>query len=419
MTARVVRLGVVGLGRAFSLMLPTLVRDERFQLVAAATPGERGRRAFEQDLGGRAHADIDALCADDGVEAVYLASPHEFHCDHVLRLAAAGKHCLVDKPLAISTAETRRIVDAVDAAGIRLVVGPSHSFDAPVLLARQLVDSGILGGVRQISASYYTDFLYRPRRPAELDTGVGGGVIFSQAVHQVDVVRFLAGGNARSVTALTGAWDPERATEGAYGALLAFDDGVFATLTYNGYGCFDGDTLVGNVSELGFDKAGTEYVSARERLAAGVAGDEADTKRQRNLGYTATAELRDRLPAHQEHFGQVIVSCDRGDIRLTADGIEVFAEKQRVIELPAPVIPRREVMDEFHRCITEGAAPLHDARWGHACIEVVIAMLESARSRRVVPLAEQSPVAPHWQTLFTLTGTAIEQRFSEPFTLTS
>ncbi len=386
MTDRIINLGVVGLGRAFSLMLPTFSRDKRFRLVAAATPGERGRAAFERDLGGRAYSDIRELCADAEVEAVYLASPHERHCEHLLQLTAAGKHCLVDKPLAINMEESLEIAAAVGRSGVKLVVGPSHSFDAPVLLARQVIESGMIGRVRQIQSLYYTDFMYRPRRPAELDTGLGGGVLFSQGVHQVDVARFLAGGRTQSVTALTGAWDADRVTEGAYSALLAFEDGVMASLSYNGYGNFDGDTLVGGVSELGFDKTGTSYISAKERLHASVGESEAESKRMRNLGYTDTNELLNRLPLHHEHFGLVIISCDYGDLRLGADGIEIFADQKRVITLPAPEIPRKEVMDEFYRCIVDDSAPLHDASWGVASMEVVTAMLESATSPAGPPI---------------------------------
>ena len=57
---------------------------------------------------------------------------------------------------------------------------------------RAIIDSGAFGAVRMIQAFYYTDFLYRPRRPEELDTTRGGGVVWSQAAHQVDIVRLLA-----------------------------------------------------------------------------------------------------------------------------------------------------------------------------------------------------------------------------------
>jgi predicted dehydrogenase len=103
-------------------------------------------------------------------------------------------------------------------AGVALIVGPSHSFDAPIARTKMLIDSGTYGRVRMITALNYTDFLYRPRRPEELDTRQGGGVVFSQGAHQVDVARLLAGSPVRSVRAVTGAWDPARPTEGAYTA---------------------------------------------------------------------------------------------------------------------------------------------------------------------------------------------------------
>ena len=74
-----------------------------------------------------------------------------------------------------------------------------------------------------ITAINYTDFLYRPRRPEELDTAQGGGALFNQAPHQVDIVRLLGGGRVASVRAMTGAGIAARPTEGAYAALLTFD----------------------------------------------------------------------------------------------------------------------------------------------------------------------------------------------------
>ena len=65
-----------------------------------------------------------------------------------------------------------------------------------------------------INAINYTDYLYRPRRPEELDTAQGGGAVFNQAAHQVDIVRLIGGGQVASVRAASGAWDSARPTEG-------------------------------------------------------------------------------------------------------------------------------------------------------------------------------------------------------------
>ena len=75
-TVRKLRLGVVGLGRAFTLMLPTFVADERVELAGAADPRIEARRRFESEFGGRAYDSIEPLCDDRTIEAIYVASPH-------------------------------------------------------------------------------------------------------------------------------------------------------------------------------------------------------------------------------------------------------------------------------------------------------------------------------------------------------
>src|SRR4030095_13736703 len=100
------------------------------------------------------------------------------------------------KPMAITQDECRAIVAAADRAGVVVVVGPSHSFDRPIARAREIVASGAYGNVRMIHAQYFTDFVYRPRRPAELDAARGGGVLLSQGAHPIDIVRLLGRGVA-------------------------------------------------------------------------------------------------------------------------------------------------------------------------------------------------------------------------------
>ena len=173
------RIGVAGLGRAFTIMLPTFRHDTRVQLVAAADPSAIARARFSSDFGAPAHASVADLCADPQVQVVYVATPHQLHREHVALAAAAGKHVLVEKPMAITLQECQAMVDACAQAGVHMLVGHSHSFDAPILRLRALVGSGQFGRVRMIHAMNYTDFLYRPRRPEELDTRAGGGVVFT------------------------------------------------------------------------------------------------------------------------------------------------------------------------------------------------------------------------------------------------
>jgi phthalate 4,5-cis-dihydrodiol dehydrogenase len=395
---RRLRVGVAGLGKAFGLMLPTLERDPRVELVAAADPRPEATRRFAAEFGARAYDSVEALCADRDVELVYVATPHQHHAEHAILAATRGKHVLVEKPMAIALDECRRMIDAAQRAGVVMVVGHSHGFDRPVLRARDIVASGAVGAVRMITAQYYTDFLYRPRRPEELDTERGGGVVFSQAAHQVDIVRLLAGGRVERVRAATGAWDSARRTEGAYAALLTFAGGAFASLAYSGYAHFDGDEFCGGISELGRRKDARAYGSARRNLQRAADPEhEAALKEARNYGGAEQGRRkgdRDRTAAPwHEHFGLVLVSCDRADLRPLPNGVMIYADAEARVEPVAPPdVPRAEVIDEVYRAIIDGRPPLHDGRWGMATLEVCLAILESSRSGADVELRHQVAV---------------------------
>ena len=78
------KLGVAGLGRAFAVMLPTLARDPRVALVGAADPRAEARAQFEADFQCRVYREVAELCADPNVDAVYVATPHQFHAEHAI-----------------------------------------------------------------------------------------------------------------------------------------------------------------------------------------------------------------------------------------------------------------------------------------------------------------------------------------------
>jgi phthalate 4,5-cis-dihydrodiol dehydrogenase len=381
---RKLRIGVAGLGRAFSVMQPAF-RDPRVELVAAADPRVEARLRFAKDFGGRVYDTVEELCADPDIEIVYIATPHQLHARHAILAARNGKHALVEKPMALTLDECAAMIAAARSAGAHLVVGHSHSFDAPILRTRALIASGTYGAVRMIHALNYTDYLYRPRRPEELDTTQGGGAVFNQAAHQVDIVRLLGGGQVKSVRAATGAWDATRPTEGAYSAFLTFENGAFSSLTYGGYGHFDSDEFSGWFGEMGQTKQ--PYARTPQRF--GDAAEEAAFKSTRNYGGANWQEPATQALAHQ-HFGEIIVSCERADLRPMPDGVTIYQNgTARLDALPPPQIPRAEVIDELYAGVIEGQPPLHDGSWGMATLEVCLAMLQSACEGREVGLRHQ------------------------------
>lgn len=389
------RLAVAGLGRAFTLMLPTFLHDPRVRLVAASDPRPEAREQFTRSFGAPAFERVEPMVEQAGVECVYVATPHALHEHHVQLAVAAGRHVLVEKPMALSVEACDRMIAAGEAAGVRVVVGHSHSFDTPYRFAREALRRGDFGPVRLVHAVQCTDFLYRPRRPEELDTALGGGVVFSQAAHQVDIVRLLVSRPALAVHAFTGAWDPQRPTEGAYGAHLHFEGGAVAALLYSGYGHYDSDEEQGWIGELGRPKAGPGAARALHVAAAARSGAEeeaeaaaeAQQKHRRTFGGPDwTPPPAAAAPAHQ-HFGPVTVFCEGADLRLRPDRIDVYrAGVHTALPLPPVGVPRVEVIDELWAAVREGVAPPHDGRWARETLRVCLAMLESARRRQVVRL---------------------------------
>ena len=379
---RKLNIGAAGLGRAFALMAPTFAADGRMALVAGSDPRAEGRKRFSAEFAGKAYATVEELCADPSVDVIYVATPHQFHAAHACLAASRGKHVLVEKPMALGLDECRAMVDAARAAGVRLVVGHSHSFDAPILRSRELIVNGDFGRLRMVTALNYTDFLYRPRRVEELDAAKGGGAVMNQAAHHVDVVRLLAGGVVESVRAMTGAWDPARPVEGAYAALLALGGGAFATIAYSGYAHFDSDELLGWIGEGGQRKDPQRYGTAR----AALHGDEASLKNRKNYGGAHFAAPA-RAEAHP-HFGLLIASCEKADLRPTPEGVWIYADGEKRFEkLPPRAVPRAGVIDELYAAVVEGKPPLHDGAWGMATVEVCLALLRSAREGKEIPLA--------------------------------
>lgn len=382
------RIGVIGLGGAARQMLPSLASHPKVRVVAGADPSQQARERFAAETGARLFESAEALCASDGVDAVYIASPHQHHRANVVAAAAAGKHIVVEKPMALTLDECDAMIDAARRAGVHLMVGHTHSFDRPILKMRQIIRSGELGPLAMVNSWSYSNFLYRPRRPEELDTAKGGGIIYNQVPHQVDIARLLGGGMLCSVRSMVWTLDPQRPTEGAHLTFLQFEDGAAASLVFSGYDYFDSDEFHFWVGESGEEKRPDGHGRARAALAnLSNPADEANLKASR--ASFATKEW------HHLHCGVTIATCAFGDLRASADGVLVYDRQgRREIEVPrGPAFPdKAPVLDELCHAIETDRPPLHDGAWGKATMEASIAVLASARERREIFLKHQVPL---------------------------
>lgn len=377
-----IRIGMVGLGAAGRAFLPAIRGHAAFELAAVTEPVAETREMIARDTGAKGFSDLPSMLSGTALDAVYIATPTELHPEHAAVAFSAKKHVLTEKPMAVTIEQGRAMIEAADRAGVVLLVGHSHSYDLPIKRMREIVASRALGRARMIHTWNFTDWMYRPRRPDELDISLGGGVTFRQGSHQFDIIRLIGGGMVKSVHASTFDWDVARRSIGAHTVFMQFADGAAATAVYNGYGYFSTMELIEDVTEWGF----SEPIDRRPPVqrAVGSAVDELAAKRKRAGG---------AIPAgapHQPHFGLTLVSCERGDIRQSSDGLFVYSEKGReAIALPNDRSPRDLVLDEFAAAIGGQVAPIHDGRWGLANLEVCLAAIESSNRGKPIELTHQ------------------------------
>lgn len=323
---------------------------------------------------------VEALCDSGLVDAVFIGTPTDLHTQHALTAIEAGKHVILAKPMALNLDDAFRTVAAAEARGVQLVVGHSQSYEPAIGRMRHIVESGELGRLGMIHSWYYTDWIYRGRRPVELRTELGGGVVYRQGAHHFDIARVLGGGLVRSVRAVVGRWDRDRPTEGAYTAFLEFEDGAAASLAFNGYDHFRTTELGFPIGEGGNEVQHDGYGEARLALAA---------SRSNELALKKVRRSRASGQRHQAFYGLTVVSCERGDMRQSPDGLLVYGDAGQREELLPSVTGRDIMLDELYRAATENVPPSHDGRWGLATLEVQLAVLQSASERREIPLSHQ------------------------------
>lgn len=211
-------------------MIPAVAAQPDSRVAAVMSRSvERARDyAVRHDIP-QAYDSLDALLADPAVDVVYISTTNDMHHDQAIAAARAGKHVLCEKPLALTVAAAREMVEACAAAGV--VLGTNHHLRNAVThrALRRLIGDGAIGqplAARVFHAVYLPPRLqgWRVTAPA-----AGGGVIFDITVHDADTLRFVLGDEAVEATALTArqglaAGEIEDAVMG----VLRFDGGALA-----------------------------------------------------------------------------------------------------------------------------------------------------------------------------------------------
>jgi 1,5-anhydro-D-fructose reductase (1,5-anhydro-D-mannitol-forming) len=220
---KTVRWGIIGCGDVTEVKSgPALQKAEGSALVAVTRRDiEKARDYARRHDVPRVHATAEALIADSDVDAVYVATPPSSHCELSLRVAAAGKPCLVEKPMAATYAECARMLDAFRAAGVPLWVAYYRRALPRFVATRRLLADGAIGTLTSVHVNVF-DRLVVDRQSTgwRVDpTVAGAGLFFDLASHCVDLIDFLIApiGEVHGIAINTGgAYPAEDVTAAAF-----------------------------------------------------------------------------------------------------------------------------------------------------------------------------------------------------------
>ncbi len=209
MTGPSVRWGILGPGSVARRFAEELPRSRTGRLHAVASRSLEHAKSFTDEHGAAtSYGSYAELLADDAVDAVYIATVPIAHHDLAVRAAAAGKHVLVEKPLAVNHAWTMAVVEAARSSDVFLLEAYMYRHHPQTQLLRELIQEGAIGEVHSIEASCGSVVTPWPTS-GRFDPALGGGGILGVGCYPVSMARLVAGAaiglpfiNPESVTAV-------------------------------------------------------------------------------------------------------------------------------------------------------------------------------------------------------------------------
>jgi 1,5-anhydro-D-fructose reductase (1,5-anhydro-D-mannitol-forming) len=224
---------MVGLGSIAGRVAPAIALAEDAELLAVCSRDPEKAAQFARSHGAvRSYSSYDAFLGDPELEAVYIATPNVLHPSQTLVALYAGKHVLVEKPMALTVKEAQQMVEVASRLDRRLGVG-FHLRHHPV--HRELRRSLAAGEVEEIAylqALWGSDSIQFPRHLWQMDPRMAGsGSIMGLGVHLIDLLRWLAGREIVEVTAFADGPTDQFPVEFLTMSLLRFDNGLLGQFT--------------------------------------------------------------------------------------------------------------------------------------------------------------------------------------------
>lgn len=188
-----IRYGFIGFGRFSEVtMLPAISESQNSELVAIQKRSieTAKERAIALNIP-HAYSSILELVSNSEIDAVYIASPTCVHAEDVITAARAGKHILVEKPMAMNSAEAENMIKVCKENNVKLMIAHMARFSPVNSRIRELIKEGAVGKLTYVKAEYFYDVRLSKRWWSRNTKIAGGGPIFDIGVHCLDTLRFV------------------------------------------------------------------------------------------------------------------------------------------------------------------------------------------------------------------------------------
>jgi len=276
MVTRPLGTGIIGTGTIGNLHALTYSRLPHAKLVAVCDLNSERAESTAKEYRAKAYTDYRDLLEHPEVEAVSVVTPDFAHHDIAIACANAGKHLLVEKPLATTAQEAQEIVDAAKDAGVKLMVNFHNRFNPPFVNAKQKITSGELGSLRYIYARL-SNTAFVPEKM--LAWSNQSSSLWFLASHTLDLACWLLDAKPERVYAVSRSGTLKRKgidTEDFYIAIVEFDDGAVVTLE-NAWILPESEPMVYNFKMEILGNDGSIYVNTSDHRMLALYTSEGET----------------------------------------------------------------------------------------------------------------------------------------------
>ncbi|MFC1613117.1 Gfo/Idh/MocA family protein [Patescibacteria group bacterium] len=298
-----IKFAVIGCGNIGSKHLAVIDAEKNAELVSISDINiEKQKYIYKLYNNVPFFLDYKKMLKKTQADVVNICTPHNLHAEMAIEVANQKKHILVEKPMALSTAECKRMIDATKKNGVKLMVVKQNRYNLPIQMLRKVIDENILGKIFMIKCNvlwnrcneYYDKSDWRGKKISEK------GALYTQASHFIDLLIWLFGELQDAKTTIK-TMDHNIEIEDCGVSALEFKNGILGVLTWTN--CVYNKNYEGSITIIGKHgtiKIGGQYLNKIEYW------DVKSYPLQENIDFTDKPNLYNKYQGTSSNHDKVI-----------------------------------------------------------------------------------------------------------------